>query len=432
MTYPYRGQPNQLAEHQPHQTSPIKRKLMIMIVPILMFSSFIAGNITGYFAHPALAAENPAEFALFWEAWEIAVADFVDRERIDFKAMTYGAIRGMLDSLGDENHTVFFAPEEATMQARRMEGSFEGIGAYVSQEEGAFTIVAPILGSPAEVAGLLAGDTVLAVDGEAIEGKPQWEVISKIRGPAGTTVTLTVLHPDQAEAVDIDVTRDRIDVPSVQWTRIPDTDYAYLQITQFASDTSQELQQALTEIQDADQPVDGLLLDLRNNPGGFLLQALLTANHFLEEGDIILHERDASGTISTHNARGSGLARELPMVVLINEGSASAAEILAGAIQQNGRAKLIGETTLGTGTVLRPYTLSDGSVIRLGVTNWLTPEFDLIKDQGIKPNIMVGQETAVEMITIGKLDTLSTRDLRTFGDRQFNMGLFYLRLNRDR
>ncbi|MEZ4708915.1 MAG: S41 family peptidase [Caldilineaceae bacterium] len=389
------------------------------------------GNVTGYMARPALAQDQPTEFALFWEVWDLVLANFVDRDKIDYQQMTYGAIRGMLQTLGDDNHTVFFTPQEAEQQASSMEGSFEGIGAYVSLEEGFFTIIAPIHGSPAEAAGVLAGDIVLAVNGEEITGQPEWEVISKIRGPAGTSVLLTILHLEGDEPVDIEVIRQRIDIDSVLWARIPGTNLAYLQITQFAADTNREFLQALLEMTDGSgeqPPVEGILLDLRNNPGGYLQQALLIGSQLLPEGNVILHERDAQGEVSTFTSRGPGMAREVPLVVLINEGSASASEILAGSLQENGRARLIGEVTLGTGTVLRPYNLSDGSVVRLGVTNWLTPDMNLIKGQGIKPNVVVRQEASVRNLDSIALEELSVDELRTTTDRQFSVGLSFLRM----
>jgi carboxyl-terminal processing protease len=356
---------------------PILRRFLVLAVFVFSISgAFTVGTVTGMTVRPASAADEPSGFGVFWEVWDLVNRHFVDQDLIDPTKMTYGAINGMLATLGDENHTVFFSPEEAEQQASSLEGSFEGIGAFVGQEEGQFRIIAPIHGSPAEAAGILAGDVVLKVDGEDITGLPEWEIISRIRGPADTQVTLTVLHPEETEPVDITVTRGTIEIDSVTWQRIPDTDFAYLQISQFAADTGNELQAALREIQaeaDNGAPVAGILLDLRNNPGGYLAQALRVNSQFLERGTVILHERDAEGQLRTYKSVGSGLARTIPIIVMINEGTASAGEITAGALQENGRARLVGETTTGTGTVLQPFTLSDGSVLRLGVTNWLTP-----------------------------------------------------------
>jgi carboxyl-terminal processing protease len=405
----------------------VKRLVTGLLIALLMMAAFIAGSIRGTQAQLARAQdEAPLEFAIFWEVWDLVGEFFVDQDRIDYKAMTYGAIQGMLDSLGDENHTVFFAPDVARQQESALEGSFEGIGAYVSSEEGKFVIVSPIHGSPAEAAGILAGDTVLAVDGADITGMEEWEVIGLIRGPAGSSVVLTILHAEATDPVEIAIRRGKIDIESVLWARIPGTDLVHLQITQFAGDTSRELRSTLRSLQlEAEQgrPVTGILLDLRNNPGGYLQEAVRVAGQFLPEDAIVLHEQDAQDHLTTYRAQGEGLAREFPLVVLINQGSASAAEIVAGALQENGRAQLVGTTTVGTGTVLRPFTLSDGSVLRLGVTNWLTPKRNLIKGQGVQPDTLVEQEASVEMISQLLLEELSDSEVRLHEDEQFQAGL---------
>ncbi len=188
-----------------------QRKLYTFIVVLLMLVSFVAGNLTDPLVRPALAQDaEPSSFTVFWEAWHLVEDYFVDQENVDAEQMTYGAIQGMLSTLGDENHTVFFPPDVAKQQESALEGSFEGVGAYVSLEEEGFTIVAPIHGSPAEKAGLLAGDIVYEVDGENIVGMAEWEVIDKIRGPKDTIVTLNVLHPEDEAPVDIDIKRGQI------------------------------------------------------------------------------------------------------------------------------------------------------------------------------------------------------------------------------
>ena len=393
--------------------------------------AFLVGNVTGWFVRPAVAAEAPPEFAVFWEAWDIVLNNFVDQDKIDFRRMTYGAIQGMLDTLGDSNHTVFFDPDTARLQESALEGSFEGIGAHVSLENDQFTIIAPIRGSPAEAAGLLPGDVIMAVDGVSTAGLPEWDVISRVRGPAGTSVILTVLHADAEEAVEITVQRARIEIESVAWARIPATKLAYVQITQFAGDTNFELMQALNALHDEaakGDAIQGIVLDLRNNPGGYLHEAVRVGGQFLYNGQIVLHERNAQGEIQSHKVFGNGLARDLPMIALINQGTASAGEILAGALQENERSQLLGETTLGTGTVLHPFTLSDGSLIRLGVTNWLTPQFNLIKNEGIKPDIKVTQKASVPLVDAIMLQELPPDQPVHTEDAQFTAALLWLRL----
>jgi carboxyl-terminal processing protease len=257
----------------------------------------------------------------------------------------------------------------------------------------------------------------------------EWEVISLIRGPAGSSVKLSVLHVDAEEPIELTIKRGWIDIESVLWARIPGTTFAHLQITQFASDTSRELRSALQEIVAAragGRPITGIMLDLRNNPGGYLQEALRVANQFLPEGDVVLHEQDAEGKITTYRVEGKGLAREIQWVVLVNQGSASAAEIVAGALQENDRAKLVGMPTVGTGTVLRPFSLSDGSVLRLGVTNWLTPNEELIKGHGIQPDLSVDQEVSVQLMDSIKLEEISADEVRLDPDLQFQAALSWL------
>lgn len=383
-----------------------------------MLGSFVAGGIS---VASLSAAENPVEFKVFWEAWDLVGTHFVDRDKVNFTAMTYGAIEGMLSSLGDAGHTTFLPPDAVAQHESSLEGEFEGIGAYVSLEEGNITIVAPIDGSPAEKAGILSGDIILAVDGENVEGRTLNQVIGLIRGPAESPVALTIRRADVDEPVEIVIVRGRIELESVNWTMIPGTNLAYVQITQFAAKTGQELEVALREIDSrrlSGTPVKGLVLDLRNNPGGFLREAIKVGSQFLPKGETILQEKDASGKIESYQSRGLGYGREWPMVALINVGTASAGEITAGALKENERAILIGETTFGTGTVLNQFGLSDGSAILLGVTNWLTPKGNLIKGQGIVPNVVVDMPTGVLQLNARRLSEVDPADIFEIEDVQ--------------
>ncbi len=410
---------------------PFARRRHTILSILLVVTAFLAGHLSARVT-PVQAfatAEEPPEFAIFWEAWDIVVNHFVDREKIDFRQMTYGAIRGMLATLGDEGHTTLLTPEELELHQTGLEGSFEGIGAYVTMEDGQVKIVSPIAGSPAEAAGILPGDVVLAVDGQDVGGMSLNQVIFLIRGPAGTQVTLTVLHPEAQDPVDVVITRRRIELDSVTWARIPGTPMAYIHISQFAADTGQELEQALQAIRaDTDgPPIQAIVLDLRNNPGGYLREAIRVGSQFLPRGETILIEEDADGQRRTYTARGVGLARDIPMVVLVNQGTASAGEITAGAIKENDRAPLVGQTTFGTGTVLNQFNLSDGSAILLGVTNWLTPQGNLIKGQGVTPNVLVEQPASTPLINARQLANLSPAELMDLDDRQFLTALEMLR-----
>ncbi len=401
------------------RTSLARRLVLTIFIVWLMALAFVGGNISGYSIRSAQAAEvRPTEFAVFWEAWDYVVTYFVDRERVDFTAMTYGAIEGMLASLGDEGHTTFLPPDALKLHHTSLEGSFEGIGAYVSMEEGNVLIVAPINGSPAEQAGILAGDIILEVDGESVEGKSLDQVIFLVRGPAESQVVLTVRRPEVQDPVTVSITRDRIEVPSVSWSPIPNSDISYVSISQFTAGVDRELEAALREISEV-RANKGIILDLRNNPGGFLQQAIQTNSQFLPKGDLILIESDANQNQTVHRSRGLGYAREMPLIVLINKGTASAGEITAGALKENDRAFLIGETTFGTGTVLNQFGLSDGSAILLGVTNWLTPSGNLIKGQGVTPDLEVKQPASSKHVNADVLRNLTEDQFETIEDTQF-------------
>ena len=411
---------------RPARTKFARRVALSAVIFWLMALAFVGGNISGFSIRSAMAAEErPSQFIIFWEAWDYVVAHFVDRERVDFAAMTYGAIEGMLASLGDEGHTTFLSPDAVRLHQTSLEGSFEGIGAYVSMEEGEVLIVAPIDGSPAEQAGILAGDVILEVDGNPVEGKSLDQVIFLVRGPANSEVVLTVRRPEVREPLQVLITRARIEVPSVSWSPIPNTDISYIKISQFTASVDRELEVALREMSEA-QTNQGIILDLRNNPGGFLQQAIQANSQFLPKGDLILIETDANQNQTVHRSRGLGYAREMPLVVLINEGTASAGEITAGALKENERALLIGETTFGTGTVLNQFGLSDGSAILLGVTNWLTPDGNLIKGEGVTPDLEVTQPASAKKVSAEMLRSLTAEQFGTVEDDQFLKALQHL------
>ncbi|MBP7960873.1 MAG: S41 family peptidase [Caldilineaceae bacterium] len=396
----------------------------------LVVGSFLIGAVVQVGEGSVLAQDDrPSQFVVFWEAWDYVQEYFVDRDKIDPTQMTYGAIQGMLNTLGDQGHTTFMTAEEVLRHDEDLESSFEGIGAYVTFEENEIRIISPIHNSPAEAAGILAGDVVLAVDGEDIYGQTLNEVIGKIRGPANSTVILTVLHPGSEDPVDISIVRAQIQQESVTWTLAPDTLIAYVSISQFADRTGRELATALWDVRRTrvkGQPVEGIILDLRNNPGGYLREAIQVVSQFVPEGAVVLQEEDAEGRRIVHETRGRGWGRDLPIVVLINPGSASAAEITAGALQENDRAILLGETTFGTGTVLNQFSLSDGSALLLGVANWLTPDGRLIKGQGIQPDVEVIQPSSVRMVDSYALEEMTGPEMLASEDAQFLAGLAYM------
>lgn len=360
------------------------------------------------------------EFAVFWEAWELARDRYVESEAADTDEMTAGAVNGMLDTLGDSGHTRFMTAEEATAWDAQLRGSFEGIGAYIDVRDGQTIIVAPIEGSPAERAGLRAGDIILAVDGQSTSGWSVADLQAEVKGPEGTEVTLTVQHPDADEPVEVRITRAEVVVPSVSWRMLPDK-IALVRLASFDDDAGRELKAALRDANE--QGARAIVLDLRNNPGGLLDQAVEVASQFLPAGTTVLLEEDREGRRETTAARNGGVALELPLVVLINEGSASSAEIVSGALQAAGRAPLVGETTFGTGTVLTPYRLSDGSRLLLGTQQWLTPDGRQIRGQGIEPDEQVALPVEVAPLTPAEAAELGSSELREGEDLQLARAL---------
>ena len=333
---------------------------------------------------PTPSTPDEETFQLFWEVWTIVQREYYG-ELPDMRAVTYGAIRGMLTTLGDD-YTSFIEPEIAAILQEDSSGSFQGIGAFVRmRDDGNLEIVGIIAGSPAEDAGLQDGDLVLAVDGQSIVGYGIYEAIALIRGPAGTEVTLLVERSGVEEPFAVALTRAEVAIPLVE-AEMLEGNVAYVRLTEFSSTASDRLEEALDELL-AQGPV-GLIFDLRDNPGGWLDQAVQVADLFLDEG-IVLIERSSDGSEHVYRSQDGDLAEQIPLVVLVNDGSASASEIVAGAIRDRGRGVLIGLPTFGKGSVQRPYALSDGSELRVTIAHWFLPSDTALHGQGLTPDIEV-------------------------------------------
>jgi len=339
--------------------------------------------------------EAEGEFRLMAEAWNTIQRVYVDRDALVAQNLAYGAINGMVDALGDTGHSRFMSPEMVQEQRKLTEGEFEGIGAEVQMRDGQVVIVTPMDGSPALEAGLRPGDIILEVDGASVAGLSLVEVVAQIVGPAGTSVSLTLLDPDTGTTRQVAIVRARITLESVTWQRLPGTGIAHIRITRFSNGAGERLGDVLAQIQQ--QELDGVILDLRNNPGGLLGEAVTVASHFLQVGNVLL-VRNAQGEVTPVPVEPGGWAPQLPLVVLINGGSASASEIVAGAIQDAGRGTLVGETTFGTGTVLSQFPLSDGSALLLAIQEWLTPDGRQIWHEGIAPDIAVPMSVDVVLL----------------------------------
>ena len=367
--------------------------LGIIVTILLLLGAGVAGGIlldrqvlVKYVPPDNIPADAAADFQLMAEAWNTIDESYVDRPAVEAQALTYGAIGGMVDALGDTGHSRFLSPEMVQEQHEFTSGQFEGIGAYVEMKDGHVVIVAPMDGSPAQQAGLHPGDIILKVDGESVAGMPIDQVVGRILGPAGSTVTLTIVTPDTEETRDVTLVRAQITLQNVVWQQLPGTQIAHVRIVAFSQGVTDDLKKALREIQQ--EGLVGIILDLRSNPGGLLNEAIGTASQFLEGGNVLL-EKDAQGKVTAVPMLEGGLGPDLPLVVLIDAGTASAAEIVSGALQDAGRARLVGETTFGTGTVLNEFKLSDSSALLLATQEWLTPHGRTIWHQGIAPDVQV-------------------------------------------
>jgi carboxyl-terminal processing protease len=336
----------------------------------------------------------PPEFEVFWEAWTFIEQEFYGQVPVD-QDRVYGAIRGMVNTYNDEN-TAFIEPGRAAIFREDVSGSFEGIGAAVRMDElGRLIIAEPFAGRPAAEAGLVRGDVVLAVDGTTLQGLSLYEAISLIRGPAGTTVELSISRDGVDEPFEVSVIRARIEIEVVESDRLGD-DIGYIRLTEFSRGSTGKMVEAIKELREQGE-LKGLILDLRDNPGGLLDESIFVSSQFVTEG-VITIERLKGGEEQKFEAQPGGAAPDLPLVVLVNRGSASASEIVAGAIQENGRGTVLGEQTFGKGTVQIPHTLSDGSELRVTIAEWLTPSGKQISGEGIVPDVYVErtQEDFVE------------------------------------
>ena len=344
-------------------------------------------------AEIVISDESPlrsADLTTFYEAWDLVAREY-DGALPPADELIQSAIAGSLESLGDD-YTRYVSPEVAERTRQDMGGAVEGIGAMVEEnEDGLFEIVRPIDGQPAELAGLLPGDVLIEVDGQSVLEYSFDEVILMVRGPAGTTVNLSILREGEPEPLQFSIVRARFEVAVVEYEMLSaemtgGAAIGYIRLTEFGATAEEKLLEALAAIL-AQQPT-GLIFDLRDNPGGYLDQSVAVADAFLPAG-VALFERNIRGLDQTFTTDDGDAAEAIPLVVLVNAGSASASEIVAGAIQDRGRAVLVGETTFGKGSVQQIHTLADGGELRVTVARWYTPDNHTIQDQGITPDIAV-------------------------------------------
>ncbi|MFV1949565.1 MAG: S41 family peptidase [Anaerolineales bacterium] len=324
-------------------------------------------------------------FIPFWETWDIVHNQYIDQP-VDDLALMRGAISGMLDSLGDQ-HTSYMDPDQYMQSNMPLDGEYEGIGAWVDTTSEYLTIISPMPNSPAEKAGLIPGDEVIMIDGEDMTGIDGSLVIRKVLGPAGSTVVLTIRRESEPMPFDVTIVRGKISIPSVE-SEMLDNRIGYVHIITFGQDTRNELRNQLEEIL-AQDPV-GLIVDLRNNGGGYLQTAVEVGSEFIGEGVILYEDYGADEGVKEFLVLSGGLATEIPMVLLVNEGSASASEIVAGAIQDYQRGPLIGATTFGKGSVQNWIELkNEQGAVRVTIARWLTPDKRQIHEFGLEPDYLV-------------------------------------------
>jgi carboxyl-terminal processing protease len=423
----------------PPAPEPPRRSLALglLLVVVLAFGAGIAADRAGLLGNPGPEAtqaplvtsdpgatigpgasvppDAPADIGLLWEALTLVRQHYVDRTALDPSSnLTYGMLDGLIRALGDPGHSSFLTPDQVKAAAEDLVGSFSGIGAFLGERGGGPIIISVISGTPADKAGLRSGDRIIAVDGKAADGLSVEEVVSLVRGPEGTTVKMTVIHLGAAAPVVIPVVRAKIDVPSVVWSMVPGTKAAMIRIVQFSQGTAKALQAAIDEADHAG--ATAIVLDLRNDPGGLVDEAVGAASTFLSSG-VVYVRQDADGKQTPVPVR-SEPRTDLPVVVLVDFGTASSAEILTGALQDGGRAKVVGTRTYGTGTVLNEFDLSDGSALRLGVELWLTPDGRRIFPDGITPDEVVELATGVTPLEPTDVKTMTAAALKTSTDAQ--------------
>jgi carboxyl-terminal processing protease len=388
----------------------------VVVAALLVLTAGIGYRLGERHAIPAAGApptltntQTPAsanvDFSLFWDVWQRLFSQFIDAKTLDPQKMVYGAISGMVAAT-DDPYTSFLPPKENQAFKEDIGGSFQGIGAQLGLKDSRVMIVAPLEGSPAKTAGILAGDYILKVNDEDTSGWSTEQAVAKIRGPKGTKVTLNILHDKSTKPVDVTITRDDIVVPSVDsWIKpagdiketsgLPkrvsgDGQVAYIHLSRFGDRTNDEWLAAVDKVDAAwkNHTIRGLVFDLRDNPGGYLEGAVFIASEFIKSGTVV-SQVNSDGTKQNYNVERAGKLLDIPLVVLINKGSASAAEIVAGALKDTKRAKLVGEKSFGKGSVQTPEELKGGASLHVTTGKWLLPSGSWIHKVGIQPDVAV-------------------------------------------
>ncbi len=362
------------------------RQLPLALVIVLVFAAgFAAGNINSILAAQDVTTPPPEAseaFNYFWQTFNLIQSEYIDK--VDIGTLVDGATKGMVDALGDQ-YSGYMNPETFRLLNADLSGEIEGIGVVIHtiEDTGEIEVVGVLNGAPAQGVGILPGDIFAAVNGESVTGWTQLELAVKVRGPEGTDVQITMRRGD--EMIDFTITRQRIVIPNVE-TDLLEGNIAYIKLNQFTAEARNDLDDALTELNVNERA--GLIIDFRDNPGGLLTSAIDVASLLIDEGTVVI-EDFGQGNEQVFEARGNAADIDVPVVLLVNEGSASASELVAGAWQDTGVATVIGETTLGKGTVQQWHNLVNGGGVRLTIARWLTPNRQWIHEQGVTPDVIV-------------------------------------------
>ncbi|MFA4999452.1 MAG: S41 family peptidase [Parcubacteria group bacterium] len=379
----------------------VDKKKIIRVGSFALIGVFAAGAIfyggyqAGYSQTKNIKIEgvadiNPgsdvkADFGVFWQAWAKIKESYLRAGDLSEQQMLYGAIKGLTENIGDP-YTTFFSPDDAKKFEEDINGEFGGIGAELEERDGQVVVVAPLKGTPAEKAGLKPRDIIIKAGDTDLFGKTVQDAVKIIRGDPGTKIKLVVSREGVTGAIDIEITREVITLPVVEW-EWKDENVAYVRVANFSQTAPLAFYNALREIA-AENP-RGMVLDLRNNPGGYLEVAVNLAGWFVNRGEVVVKERYASGEETVFRSYGNSALKNLPTVVLVNSGTASAAEIMAGAMRDLNGTRLVGERTFGKGTVQTLEELKDGSMMKITVANWVTPGGHIIEESGLVPDVNI-------------------------------------------
>jgi carboxyl-terminal processing protease len=420
------------AQPSTRRLTPARRAGRVGAGLILLLIGALVGLWVGSTGTPAAAAADPSAipgatglpigFATYEEALGIVRDHFVDPSALTDERLVQGSIRGLVDALGDAGHTRYLTPQQYLAEQQALDGTLTGIGVVLDQRSGTPLIISVIDGSPADRAGLRSGDLIRTIDGQRTDRASVEELLERVRGEPGSTVELQVERRDGTRRA-FSLVRERIDVPAASWSLVPGTRVAHVRLVQFSGGASDELGDALRQALEAE--ASAIVLDLRGNPGGLVSEALEVAGLFMTDEVVYIQESRDGGRLPIRTV-GDPLVPDLPLAVLVDYGSASAAEIVASALRDAGRARLIGQQTYGTGTVLNVFPLSDGSAIRLGVQRWLTPEGELIYEAGITPDVVVPLPADGAPLEPDEVAALRPRGLASSGDTQLRRAVRWL------